>query len=57
MIKIITKKDGKIILNSTAKNGVTLEEIIEIAENEVFGGYADYSKVEVDGKTYAEYEA
>lgn len=55
-IRIVTMKDGKVIMDKYAKPGISVEDIVEIAENEVYGGYADYSKVEVNGKVYAEYE-
>jgi len=56
MIRLITMKDGLVVINRRAKSSATLEDILEIAENEVNGGYADYSRVEVDGEIYAEYE-
>ena len=56
MIRIITKKDGEVVLNNVAKAGVSLEDIQFIAEAEVNGGYADYARVEVDGKVYIELE-
>lgn len=57
MIRLITKKDGKIVLNKTAKAGVSVGEICEIAECEVYDGFADYACVEIDGEIYAEYES
>ena len=57
MIHILTRQNGKIILDKYAKQGVSLDDITEIAENEVYSGYADYARVDVDGVTYAEYEA
>ena len=56
-IRLVTSKNGKIRMDRMAKPTAALSEILEIAECEVFGGYADYSMVEVDGKVYAEYEA
>lgn len=56
-IKLLTTKDGKAVLKGKAKAGTTLDEVCEIAEKEVYGGFADYARVTVDGKTYAEYEA
>lgn len=56
MIRLITKMDGETIMNKRAKEGVTLDEICEIAECEFYGGYADYVAVLVDGRTYMELE-
>ena len=56
-IRLITWKDGRITMEKTAKETATLEDIMEIAECEVFGGYADYAQVWVDNNMYAEYEA
>lgn len=57
MIKILTTLNGEVVLDFHAKRGVTVDEVLEIAENEVDGGYADYARVEVDGEIYAEYES
>lgn len=57
MIRLITKKDGKTVMNRQANPTVSIDDILEIAEYEVMGGYADYACVVVDGKVYAEYEA
>lgn len=57
MIRLITKKSGKVVLNKTAKNSATVDDICAIAECEVYDGYADYACVEVDGEIYAEYES
>ena len=56
-ICILTKKNGSVVLDKRAKDGVSVEEICEIAECEVNGGYADYARVTVNGEIYAEYEA
>ena len=56
-IRLVTKKDGKTILDKYAKKTATLWDILEIAENEVTDGYADYSCVFVNGDVYAEYES
>lgn len=56
MIRLITMRDGETIMNKRAKEGVTLDEICEIAECEFYGGYADYVQVLVDGRTYMELE-
>ena len=56
MIRIFTSVNGRKILDKVAKPGVELDDILEIAENEVYDGYADYARVEVDGVIYAEYE-
>lgn len=56
-IRLITKKNGFEVLNCRAKRGVGLEDICEIAENEVYDGYADYACVTVDGRIYMELEA
>ena len=50
-----TEPGGKTRLR-TAKPGATLEDICEIAENEVYGGYAVYAAVIVDGEVYIELE-
>lgn len=56
-IHITTMKDGATVLDGSARKGVSLEDICEIAENEVNGGYADYARVTVDGAIYMELEA
>lgn len=56
-IKLMTMKNGSVVFDKKAKEGVTLDEVLEIAENEVADGYADYARVMVDGYVYAEYEA
>ncbi len=56
-IRLVTKANGRKIMDKIAKPGVDVEDIVEIAENEVCDGYADYSAVYVDGKLYAEYES
>lgn len=56
-IDVLTMLNGRIIINSHAKQGVSLEDVLEIAESEVYDGYADYARVTVDGEIYAEYEA
>lgn len=56
-IRLITWKDGRITMDKLAKETATVSDICEIAECEVYGGYADYAQVEVDGNMYAEYEA
>ena len=55
MIELITVENGK-KRTRYAKAGVTADEICYIAEAEVYGGYAEYSAVVVDGEIYAEYE-
>lgn len=56
-ICLLTMKDGRVVFNKVANPGVGVDEIVEIAENEVYDGYADYSRVTVDGEIYAEYES
>lgn len=43
-------------MNKRAKPGVSLEDVLEIAENEVTCGYAVWAGVYIDGELYAEYE-
>lgn len=50
-------KNGEVVLHKHAKSGVSVEEVCEIAENEVMDGYADYARVTVDGEIYMEYES
>lgn len=57
MIRLVTKFNGKVLFDKVAKSGARLDEVLEIAENEVNDGYADYSCVMVNGEIYAEYEA
>ena len=57
MIKLLTMKDGKIVMDRKASPTASLDDIVYIAEREVNDGYADYSCVTVDGEIYAEYEA
>ena len=54
---ILTMKNGDVVLHSHAKEGVSVDEVCEIAECEVNGGFADYARVTVNGETYMEYEA
>lgn len=56
MIALVLRSNGRTKWKY-AKDGVSVDEIIEIAENEVMDGYAEYSCVMVDGEVYAEYEA
>ena len=56
MIRLLTMKDGRVVLDKKARNGVPIDEVLEVAEFEVMDGYADYARVEVDGEIYAEYE-
>ena len=56
-IRITTMKDGAIVLDRSARRGVSLDDICEIAVNEVNGGYADYARVTVDGAVYIEFES
>lgn len=56
MIKLITKKDGQVVLNKTAKEGMSLDDVCWIAECEVLDGYADYACVMVDEAVYMELE-
>lgn len=56
MITLILKSNGQ-TKRKYAKDGVSLGAILEIAENEVMDGYAEYSCVLVDGEVYAEYES
>lgn len=56
-MRLLTMKDGLVVLNKYARPGVTIDDLLEIAECEVYGGYADYACVENDdGTVYAEYE-
>lgn len=57
MIQLITKRNGMIVMNRTAGQGTTAEEVDWIASCEVNDGYADYAVVLVDGEIYSEYEA
>lgn len=50
-------KDGEVVLHKHARDGVTLDEVCEIAENEVMDGYADYARVTVNDNIYMELEA
>ena len=56
-IWILTEKNGQVVMHKHAKPGVSVEDVLEIAENEVYGGYADYARVTVNSEIYAEYEA
>ena len=58
MIRLYLESMGGVeIMDATAKQGVTLAEVCELAENAIFNGYAGYARVEVDGVTYSEFEA
>ncbi len=54
-IRIQTIKDGGVVLDKVGRPGVSVDAICEIAQHEVNGGYADYARVSVDNKIYAEY--
>ena len=56
-IRLVTKMNGRKQVDKIARPGVDLEDVLELAENEVMDGYADYSAVYVDGRLYAEYES
>lgn len=56
-IRLITMKDGALVLSKKARKGVSVDDICEIAENEVYGGYADYACVTIDDEIYMELEA
>ena len=56
MIRLLALKNGYERLSGTAKQGVSVSEICEIAERMVFNGDADYARVEVNGEIYSEYE-
>lgn len=53
-LKVIDPSGKTKLMN--AKPGVTIGEIEEIMENEVYGGYAVYAAVIVDGEIYSELE-
>lgn len=53
-IRILTKLNGKTVLDCEAKKTSTIENIVEIAQCEVSDGYADYALVTVDGKPHFE---
>ena len=57
MIRLVTEKNGAIVLDRKASATASLDDICYIAEAEVYGGYVDYAKVVVDGEIYAEYES
>ena len=48
--------DGRTMVRR-ARPGTTVDEICEIAECEVNGGYAVYAAVYVDREIYVEYES
>ena len=56
-IWLLTMKDGDVVIHKHARLGVSLEDVCEIAECEVNGGFADYARVTVDGEIYMELEA
>lgn len=55
-IRIRTKLNGRTVLNSFAKQGVSVDSVCDLARKEVDSGYADKSIVYVDGVIYEEYE-
>ena len=57
MIRLLTMKDGKVVMDRKANPRVTIGEVCEIAEHEVMDGYADYARVTIDGEIYIEVEA
>jgi len=50
-------KDGDVVIHKHARPGILLEDVCEIAECEVNGGFADYARVTVDGEIYMELDA
>lgn len=56
-IRLLTTMEGEILIDKKARPGVSVKDICEIAENEVYGGYADYARVTINGEIYMELEA
>lgn len=56
-IWILTMLNGEVVMHKHARQGVSVDDICEIAENEVLDGFADYARVTVDGEIYMEYES
>lgn len=55
-IGLLTKKDGKTIIENGKIETLTLAEVCEIAEEEWFSGRADFVRVTAEGETYCEFE-
>lgn len=54
-IFLVTYKDGQVVLNGSAKKGESLDDVIDLARNEVNDGFADSAEVYVDGILYSEF--
>ena len=54
MIRLFMLKNGRIILNATAKEGVNLDKVLEIAKAAIKDKRATYAQISVDGEIVAE---
>lgn len=54
MIKLFMLKNGRIVLNATAKEGITFDKVCEVAKTALKDNRATYAQISVDGKIVAE---
>ena len=54
MIRLFMLKNGRIVLNATAKEGVTLDKVREVAKTALKDGKATYAQISIDGEIVAE---
>ena len=54
MIRLFMLKNGRIVLNATAKEGVNFDKVCEVAKAALKGNKATYAQISIDGKIVAE---
>lgn len=55
-IRIVAMDDGQLLFRKKAKLHVTIDDVLEYAESVIGSRYADYVRVYIDEKLYAEFE-
>ena len=56
-IRLVTVKDGAVVIERVIRQGLSLKEVCAIAERQVMNGSADYAKVTVNNEVYMQLEA
>ncbi len=54
MIRLFMLKNGRIVLNATAKEGVTFDKVREVAKAALKDNRATYAQISIDGEIVAE---
>lgn len=54
MIRLFMLKNGRIVLNATAKEGVNFDKVCEVAKAALKDNKATYAQISIDGKIVAE---